>query len=358
MNRDDLCRRATAVRALALEAVLLLRGAVRDRHDRSKWHTEQGPVSISGAKFMNWRRGHGGGGAIDLVMHLAEADFRTAVAWLEQHFGGDALAVGEAATHSGVVAERLERIAQQPFAASAGQATTHARRKNPSVPETHSEARSTLRLPVPNDRLLDRVRQYLTRRRHLAASLIEALVESGTLYADHRGNAVFLLLAGKAQRPVGAELRGTGPQVWRGMSPGTRKDLGYFWIGAMKRSGSTPEAGDAQEIVLCEVFGGREDKHRRLEASDAQEIVLCESAIDAISCHQMHPERICISTSGVRAHPRWLSSLIARGHDIHCGFDADNAGDTAAAQMIAAHPLVQRLRPPAHDWNDALTSRP
>ena len=30
--------------------------------------------------------------------------------------------------------------------------------------------------------------------------------------------AVFLLVTGKAQRRVGAELRGTGPQVWRGVS--------------------------------------------------------------------------------------------------------------------------------------------
>ena len=118
-----------------------------------------------------------------------------------------------------------------------------------------------------------RVLRYLTERRHLASALLEPLLESGRLYADQRGNAVFLLVAGKANRPVGAELRGTGPRVWRGMAPGTRKDLGYFWTGAR----------------------------------GAKEIVLCESAIDAISCFQLHPERICISTSGVRANPPWLA---------------------------------------------------
>ena len=79
--------------------------------------------------------------------------------------------------------------------------------------------------------MLGRVLQYLTGRRHLPASLLAPLVESGKLYADSRGNAVFLLVAGKANRPVGAELRGTGPRVWRGMAPGSRKDSGYFWIG-------------------------------------------------------------------------------------------------------------------------------
>jgi hypothetical protein len=276
-----------------LETVLIYRGSVRDRHDRSKWHTEQGPLSVTGVKFINWQQGQGGGKAIDLVMHLADVDFSTAVEWLEQH-----LAVGH--------------LADRPSPAQASA-------KAPSPPGEPSR----LRLPVPDDRMLGRVRHYLTRRRHLPASLIESLIQSGKLYADSRGNAVFLLVAGKPNRPVGAELRGTGPRVWRGMAPGTRKDSGYFWIGP----------------------------------KGTHEVILCESAIDAISCVQMHPQRICLSTSGVRANPRWLAGLIARGYQVHCGFDADGPGDAAATRMIALHPAVKRLRPPAHDWNDALALR-
>ena len=80
-------------------------------------------------------------------------------------------------------------------------------------------------------------------------------------------------------------------------------------------------------------------------ARGAQEIVLCESAIDAISCFQMHPERICISTSGVRANPPWLRGLIARGYHIHCGFDADQPGDAAA--QPDDRPPSHRSTPPA-----------
>jgi hypothetical protein len=292
MNFDDLRRRAAVVREVPLETVLLCRGAERDRHDRRKWHTEQGPLSVSGPKFMNWHRGQGGGGAIDLVMHLAGVDFRQAVAWLQQHLAINLPASGEPATHA------------------------------PGTQLTVAEKPGGLRLPVPDARLLGRVRQYLTQRRGLAVSRIEPLVQSCKLYADSRGNAVFLLVTGKAQRPVGAELRGTGPRAWRGMAPGTRKDLGYFWIG---------ERG-------------------------SREIVLCESAIDAISCFQIRPQRICISTSGVRANPPWLDGLLARSYDIFCGFDADDPGDAAAAHMLALYPSIRRLRPPAHDWNDVLTS--
>lgn len=292
MNCDDFRRRAAAARAVPLERVLVFRGAQRDRQDRAKWYTEQGPLSVTGPKFMNWHGDQGGGGAIDLVMHLAGVDFRTALEWLERHFATRPLARGDSAA------------------------------REPGPESSAAEQPRPLRLPAPDARLLDRVREYLTRGRGLAASVLEPLVQSGKLYADRRGNAVFLLVAGKAQRPVGAELRGTGPRVWRGMAPGTRKDRGYFWIGAQ----------------------------------GSQEIVLCESAIDAMSCFQLQPQRICISTSGVRADPPWLDGLLAHGYDIFCGFDADGPGDAAAAHMLALHPTIRRLRPSAHDWNDVLTS--
>lgn len=90
------------------------------------------------------------------------------------------------------------------------------------------------------------------------------------------------------------------------LAPGTRKDLGYFWIGAQ----------------------------------GSQEIVLCESAIDSMSCFQLDPQRICISTSGVRADPPWRDGLLARGYQLSCGFDADAPGDAAASHSSrAAVPL-------------------
>ncbi len=44
-------------------------------------------------------------------------------------------------------------------------------------------------------------------------------------------NAVFLLL-GNQNTPVGAELRGTTDRPWRGLAPGSHKDLGGFAIPA------------------------------------------------------------------------------------------------------------------------------
>ena len=221
---------------------------------------------------------------------MAGVDFRQAVAWLQQHLAANLPTSGDHA---------INALGTQSTAA-----------ENPGG----------LRLPVPNDRQFGRVRQYLTQSRGLAVSLIERLVQSGKLYAGSRANAVFLLVAGKAQRPVARNcvVPGRGP--------------GAGWHPAPARTWDTSGS----------VTPG------------SREIVLCESAIDAMSCFQIHPQRICISTSGVRADPPWLDGLLARGYDIFCGFDADGPGDAAAARMMALHPAVRRLRPPAHDWNDAL----
>jgi hypothetical protein len=289
MTFDDFRRRADIVRQIPLETVLTYWGATRDRYDRAKWHSEQGPLSVTGAKFTNWHRRTGGGGAIDLVMHLAAVDCGAAVIWLEQHLG-------------------VRHVAARPPAVGSS-----------SNPHDTSDPRP-LRLPVPDDRKLAWVRRYLIHERCLAADLIEPLIEAGKVYADQRANAVFLMVAGKANRPVGAELRGTGKRAWRGMAPGSRKNRGYFWVGT----------------------------------KEARRIVLCESAIDAISCFQLLKDRICISTSGARSDAPWLRGLIDRGYDISCGFDRDDPGELAAREMIALHPSIHRLCPPVHDWNDAL----
>ena len=281
MTYHEIREKADRVRGIPLEAVLLWTGAERDPRDPAKWHTVQGTLSVTGMKFMNWTLGVGGGGAIDLVIHLNHLGFKAAVQWLWHHFKSSG-------------AREPEKPRQRP----------------------------NLKLPREDAGNLSRVRRYLHHDRSLAPSLIDPLIESGRLYADPRGNAIFLLL-GKMRRPVGAELRGTTPRPWRGMAPGSQKDLGYF---------SAP-------------------------ASGAATIVLCESAIDAISCAALYPHHLCLSTSGARPNPRWLPALIRQGYELYCGFDSDPTGDDRANVMIALHPTVKRLRPGLHDWNDVLKSR-
>ena len=277
----EIGQRAQKVRDVPLEAVLEATGAKRDRRDKAKWHTAQGVLSVTGMKFMNWNQGLGGGGAIDLAMHLKNLGFKAAVQWLWEHFP-DCLSL------------------------------------HPLQPTL----KPTLQLPQRDHSKLHRVRRYLVRDRNLPPALIETLIETSALYADNYANAVFLLL-GKENCPVGAELRGTGSRPWRGMAPGSNKDAGYFSI----------------------------------HPAHPTTIVLCESAIDSISCSALHPDFWCISTSGARPNPRWLTLFIGKEYQVCCGFDSDSTGDSMARAMIARHPGIQRLRPPQHDWNDLLKSQ-
>ncbi len=280
MSYRERKEKASRLRALPLEAVLHWCGAQRDGRDPSKWHTEQGVLSVRGAKFINWSLGAGGGGALDLVMHLKGLAFKPALDWLAHQAG-----------------PLLPPAVVQP-----------------TRPEP-------LRLPPPAPSRLGQVLDYLLRERQIPAALLEPLLASGTLYADGRANAVFLLRGPTAV--VGAELRGSGGKRWRGLAPGSRKDLGFFSV----------------------------------QAQTPRPLILCESAIDALSCCALHPNHGAISTAGARPNPAWLGSLLQQGRKIWCGFDNDAAGEQMAQAMLALHPAIQRLRPQAHDWNEQLQAQ-
>jgi hypothetical protein len=277
---SDRRARADRLRAIPLEHILTQSGARPDPHDPCKWHTTRGVLSVRGAKFFNWRGGAGGGGAIDLVIHLHQLSFHDALLWLEQH---------------------------------GAPSTTAAPSSGPPSP---------LRLPGPAPGHFHAVRRYLVDQRALPLPLVDALAHSGDLYADARANAVFLLRDALGQ-PVGAELRGTGPVAWRGMAPGSRKDLGFFSFPPLQRPN----------------------------------VVLCESAIDALSCHVLHPNHRGLSTAGARPDPAWLLDLLQQGSRLRCGFDLDPTGQAMAHAMIALHPSIDLFPPPLRDWNDTLRAR-
>jgi len=224
---EEIGNKADLVRTIELTVVLERRGCVADRFDKAKWHTPQGVISVAGPKFMNWSTGEGGGGAIDLVLHLTCFDFKTAVLWLSHTFSPAAV-------------EPLHRS---------------------TSPTGHSFSP-----PRRNNAGLSRVMNYLRHVRRIPGQLLDSLVQSGKLYADCRANAVFLLL-GKAKTIVGAELRGTTDLKWHGMSPGSRKDLGCFSVGT---------AG-AKKAVLCE------------SAIDAVSLVALRQDCIALSTSGAHP---------------------------------------------------------------------
>ena len=199
---DEIKYQAAKVRQINLVTVLQQLGAIADKNDSAKWHTRQGTLSVTGSKFFNWTKNVGGGGAIDLIMHLEHIDFIKAVSWLTKNCAC------------------------------------------PGVPlskKTRHRPRTPLTLPKKNHQRLPQVNHYLTSRRCLPAVLIQSLFNDGRLYADDRANAVFLLL-GKGNSVVGAEMRGTSHQPWHALAPGSRKDRGFFYIAN----------ANSTKLVICE----------------------------------------------------------------------------------------------------------
>ncbi len=283
MNRSARGEQLESLRNIEPQQILRAVGAKPDPHDSAKWRTERGVLTINGAKFFNWNENAGGGGAIDLAMHLKSIPFKQAVEWLKEH------CINQPTTISSI--------------------TAHVGR--------------TLRLPLPLTPPLPTVLRYLEQQRRLPKQALLELAASGDLYADRKLNAVFVM-RNRVRAPVGAELRGTGTIPWRGMAAGSNKNHGCFAIGPRR-----PNA-----------------------------FVLCESAIDAISCHTIRPQCRCISTAGARVNPSWLPQILESNIPVYCGFDNDPTGNAMADAMIEQYPVIQRLRPAKHDWNDALTANP
>ena len=252
-----------ALRATLLDTVARALGYERSTRDRARWKRPDSIISINGPRFFDHLNGAGGGGAIDLVIHAERTSF------------ADALA-------------RLETIT------GSRQAPWHA------------------------------VRRWLIHARGLDPGLVDACHARAIIKADHRTNAVFVTRNAR-RRHTGAEVVGTNPDhPFRGMTRGTRKNEGGFWI-------------------------ARRYPRRAL---------ITESAVDllsACSIAELADIDLFVSTAGVAtALPAWLEPF--RLDTVFCGYDADEAGDSAARRLMLNHPDIVKRRKPegAKDWNDIL----
>ncbi|MBD2234628.1 hypothetical protein [Phormidium tenue] len=144
------------MRGADLEDVAAHLGLECDRHDKHKWRNGDHIISISGPLFMDWLADAGGRGAIDLVMHVQEVDFKEAVEWLS---GRD---LSQRPAHVAIYAQTEER--------------------EPRV----------LEVPAANEHRWTEVREYLVEARKLPAVLVDRLHERSFIFADDHQNAVFL----------------------------------------------------------------------------------------------------------------------------------------------------------------------
>jgi 5S rRNA maturation endonuclease (ribonuclease M5) len=288
---------ANQVRDLSLKEVAYELGLEADPKDKHKWQNEHHTINITGSKFYDWKQMKGGGGAIDLVMHINECDYKQSLAWLGDRFG-------ESATIEAVTYKTREII------------------RTESVQEFIP--------PVPSQSQWLSVKQYLTRTRKLPSGLVDRLHEQGLVYADQNQNAVFIRRSIDESKITGASLRGTAgsDNQFKGLAKGSKRKEGWFYLTQGEQS---------------------RDPVRR--------VVLVESPIDAMSLAVLERtdsvKTLYLSTDGAGVIPiEYLKEV----KDVVIAFDRDRSGQEMAQRIKTQLPNAVSKTPKAIDWNQDLVN--
>jgi 5S rRNA maturation endonuclease (ribonuclease M5) len=296
---------ANKVRDLPLKDVAYELGLEADPQDQHKWQNENHTINITGSKFYDWKQMEGGGGAIDLVMHVNECDYKQSVAWLGDRFGSSAAI--EAVTYK--AQEIIHSIPVQEFIP-------------PAIAQDKWQG----------------VKQYLTRQRLLPSGLVDRLHEQGLIYADKNQNAVFLRRSLDEKRITGASLRGTtgaslrgttgADNKFKGLAKGSKRLDGWFYF----------ERGEQSS-----------DPVRR--------VVLVESPIDAMSLAVLErtdsKKTLYLSTDGAGQIP---TEYLKEVKDVVIAFDNDEPGQEMAQRLKTQLPNATRKIPSSIDWNQDLVN--
>jgi hypothetical protein len=288
---------ANSVRDLPLEQVAYELGLDPDPKDKHKWKHENHIINITGSKFYDWQHLKGGGGAIDLVMHVNSSDFKQAVAWLNDCFG-------EGATLTAATYKTKEIIQTEQL--------------RPFIPPT----------PDVDKWLL--VKTYLTRERRLPSSLVDSLHQQGLVYADDKQNAVFIRRDLDEQTITGASLRGTAgvDNTFKGLALGSKRSAGWFHF---------QQGGQSSDPI--------------------QRAVLVESPIDAMSFAVLDRtdsrKTIYLSTDGAGTVPLEFLRMLPN-KSVVVAYDNDQPGNLMAQRVMEQLPNSVRRTPKATDWNEDL----
>jgi ATP-dependent exoDNAse (exonuclease V) alpha subunit/5S rRNA maturation endonuclease (ribonuclease M5) len=298
---------AAQVRNLPLEEVAAQLGLEPDRYDKYKWRKVSAAdgsnqtLSINGQKFYDHLNQKGGGGAIDLVMHVQNWQYRDALEWLSGI--------------SSYAAPKYQQLLDRPPEHKHHQT---AKRDKPPACNIKDESK------WPD------VKCHLVEERGLPEDSVDVLHQEGLLHADSHGNVMFFRYRidtnfnrGEA---IGANLRGTHGD-FKELTPGVRRNEGYFWV----QSGQ----GEVQRVLLTE------------SPIDA----LSLAALDKWQCSTVY-----LSTDGAGAVPiEQLRQLVKRGGQVVLAFDADQAGVMLTQKVMAELPEATRLIPMCgKDWNEQL----
>ena len=292
---NSLRNMADRVRDLPLIDVASHLGGEQDLYDQQRWGFPGCTVWLGKGedshRFYDHLAGKGGGGAIDLAMHVLRCDFKQAVSTLVTLAGNFALS-----------------------------------KKAPAAKLSGTDGAAFLQ-PKAFLQHISRLVDYLTKTRGLPEHVIEPLIDQGVIYPDSRRNAVFLCHDPEGSI-TGAELRGTSSTPFKGMVPGSRRGIGFFTV-------SQPQPA---ELVIVESALDA-ISYRALFPSAAATIVSTAGVMP--NCPAL---LVLAKKLGV------IDIVIAYDNDVA----GDTAAEQLMAALSGTGLTLHRRVPQEKDWNDIL----
>jgi Plasmid recombination enzyme/Protein of unknown function (DUF3991)/Toprim-like len=318
-------QQADQLRDLPLEDVAWHLGLDKADKGENRWKGLGQVINITGSKWYDFTAEKGGGGAIDLVMHVAGCNFRSSLAWLHDRFGEEGML---RASRAKVEVQATKIVASEPAPQF--------------VP------------PLEDGSKWLSVKNYLIKARGLPENFVDGLHSKGWLYADEQQNAVFTMreLPGEMREPTagvslslsmgatslddkttGAFLRGTRGEdnSFMGYAPGTKRTEGWFYFH----------------------FGGK-------ATDEVEKVVVCKSPIDAISCAALslaansgmpQTRMMFLAVDNLKSLPlNFLRDIPA----ITVACDNDDAGRSTAKAIEELLPQTIVKQPKTSDWNTEL----
>lgn len=222
----------------------------------------------------------------------------------------------------------LQEFYDMPFIEAIKELTSEQSRQ--VIPLNRAE-NSTARVLVMPDKAdnVKRVIAYLLQTRRISKPVLKLCFDEHLIYQDTNGNTVFRMINGTGE-VVGAEIRGTGQQPFKGIAAGSK--LGYGF-----------------NIKL---------------GAELTKMIVFESSIDLLSFITLNYEklngRLLVSMAGLKEQT--LVGM-AKLHNIPldkvcCCVDQDQAGRQFAEDMRIKHNTKTYLPPielGVKDWNEILT---
>lgn len=337
-------------------------GLARSAYSENQLSSDKHSIKITGEKFYCHECGKGGGGAIDLVMHLRGDDFLTARDYLKTL---PALAAKQADKRK-TASEVVDSLGLKKAGASVYENDSHRITVTGDLWNCHkcdrggkgainlvmhidggnfasakeflesdeirtsiettktdtAQAKAPTRPPAIDKRTLPTVIDYLCINRGLNRVMVEWCVNRGLIYSDYKANACF-------RYGDGVAVRGTGEKGFRAS------------YGALTKCFTIPARGQCEGVAIL------------------------ESAIDALSYRQMNPTitTCAIAGNANNALMRYAMDLAAKnGVIVVSAFDSDKGGNDGHERLLKLNDgrlEVYEHRPPVgfKDWNDVVKNR-